>query len=92
MNNIKVERETYNKNDKKYFAYFVKGNIRGRDVKLSIMPYWLHCNPYSAVFLLLPARMTPATCYRKSSATDLPGLLPYYCFFIFLIRFLLQAR
>ena len=38
MNKIKVERETYNKNDKEYFAYFVKGNIRGRDVKLSVMP------------------------------------------------------
>ena len=38
MNKIKVERETYNKNEKEYFAYFVKGNIRGRDVKLSVMP------------------------------------------------------
>lgn len=38
MNKIKVERETYNKNDKEYFVYFVKGKIRGRDVKLSVMP------------------------------------------------------
>ena len=38
MNKIKVERETYNKNDKEYFAYFIKGNVRGRDVKLSVVP------------------------------------------------------
>lgn len=35
---IFVERETYTKNDKEYFTYFIKGNIRGRDVRIAIMP------------------------------------------------------
>lgn len=37
-NIIVVERETYEKNGKEYFAYFVKGNVRGKDVKASVMP------------------------------------------------------
>ncbi|MBR4003520.1 MAG: hypothetical protein IKI95_05650 [Clostridia bacterium] len=37
-NQIVVERETYEKNGKQYFSYFVKGNVRGKDVKASVMP------------------------------------------------------
>lgn len=37
-NVIVVERETYEKNGKEYFSYFVKGNVRGKDVKASVMP------------------------------------------------------
>ncbi len=37
-NKIMVERETYVKNDKTYFTYFVKGNVRGVDVKVSVIP------------------------------------------------------
>ena len=33
-----VERETYVKNDKTYFSYFVKGTVRGKQVRVSIMP------------------------------------------------------
>lgn len=36
--NIFVERETYTKDDKDYFTYFIKGNVRGRDVKIGIAP------------------------------------------------------
>ena len=35
---IFVERETYTKNEKQYFTYFINGNIRGRDVRIAIMP------------------------------------------------------
>ena len=35
---IFVERETYTKNDKEFFTYFIKGNIRGRDVRIAIVP------------------------------------------------------
>lgn len=37
-NKVCVERETYEKNGNQYFAYFVKGNVRGKDVKASVMP------------------------------------------------------
>jgi len=33
-----VERETFEKNDKTYFSYFVKGQIRGKDVKIAVVP------------------------------------------------------
>ena len=36
--NLVVERETYEKEGKTYFTYFIKGNIRGKDVKISVMP------------------------------------------------------
>ncbi len=36
--NIMVERETFEKNDKTYFSYFIKGQLRGRDVKVAIIP------------------------------------------------------
>ena len=35
---IFVERETFVKNDKTYYSYFIKGNVRGKDVKAAIVP------------------------------------------------------
>ena len=33
-----VERETFEKNGKSYYSYFIKGNIRGKDVRVLITP------------------------------------------------------
>ena len=38
INNILVERETYEKNGKTYFSYFIKGKIRGKEVKIGVIP------------------------------------------------------
>ena len=38
QNVIKVERETFEKNGKTYYGYFVSGAIRGRQVKVGIKP------------------------------------------------------
>ena len=35
---IFVEREVYEKDDKEYFSYFIKGNVRGKDVRVLITP------------------------------------------------------
>lgn len=35
---IFVERDTFEKNDKVYYSYFIKGIIRGKEVRISIMP------------------------------------------------------
>lgn len=37
-NKIYVERETYEKNNKSYFTYFIKGKIRGVDVRIAVVP------------------------------------------------------
>ena len=37
-NKIVVERETYEKNGKTFFTYFIKGSVRGKEVKASVMP------------------------------------------------------
>lgn len=37
-NKIMVERETFEKNGKSYYSYFIKGNIRGKDVRVLITP------------------------------------------------------
>lgn len=37
-NKIFVERETFEKNDRTYFSYFIKGKVRGKDVKVAIVP------------------------------------------------------
>ena len=37
-NQILVERETFEKNGKTFFTYFIKGQIRGKDVRLSVVP------------------------------------------------------
>ncbi len=37
-NKIKVERETFESNGKEYFSYFIKGNVRGRDIKAGVIP------------------------------------------------------
>ena len=35
---IMVERETFEKDGKTYFSYFIKGNVRGKEVKVAIIP------------------------------------------------------
>lgn len=37
-NKIVVEREPYELNGTTYLAYFVRGNVRGKDVKVSVVP------------------------------------------------------
>ena len=37
-NKIMVERETYEKRGQTFFSYFIKGNVRGKDVKVLISP------------------------------------------------------
>ncbi len=33
-----VEREIFESKGKEYFSYFIKGNIRGKDVRIGLMP------------------------------------------------------
>ena len=35
---IKVERDTYEKNGKTYVSYFIRGNVRGKDVRAAVIP------------------------------------------------------
>ena len=37
-NKIMVEREIFEKDGKKYFSYFIKGQIRGKDVRVAVIP------------------------------------------------------
>ena len=37
-NGILVERETFEKDGKTYFSYFIKGKVRDKDVKVAIVP------------------------------------------------------
>ena len=37
-NKVVVERETYEKNGNQYFTYFVRGVVRGKEVKAGVMP------------------------------------------------------
>ena len=41
MVELYVERETFETNGKEYFSYFIKGVVRGKEVKLTVAP------PYS---------------------------------------------
>lgn len=36
--NVKVERENFEKNGKSYFSYFIKGKARNKDVRVQIIP------------------------------------------------------
>lgn len=38
LGKVKVEREIYEKNGKSFYSYFVKGNVRGKEVKISVTP------------------------------------------------------
>ena len=35
---ILVERDTFEKDGKTYFSYFIKGKVRGKDVKVALTP------------------------------------------------------
>ena len=35
---IMVERELFEMDGKKYFSYFIKGQIRGKDVRVAVIP------------------------------------------------------
>ena len=38
LGKIKVERETFEKDGKTFFSYFIKGKIRGKDVRILVTP------------------------------------------------------
>ena len=38
INKIMVERETFEKNDRVFYSYFIKGTTRGKEVKVAIIP------------------------------------------------------
>ena len=38
LGQIKVERETFEKDGKSYFSYFINGKIRGKDVRILVNP------------------------------------------------------
>lgn len=38
LGQIKVEREIFEKNGKSYYSYFIKGKIRGKDVRILVTP------------------------------------------------------
>ena len=38
MKTLLVERESYQKDGKDFFSYFVKGKIRGKEVKARVSP------------------------------------------------------
>ena len=38
LGQIKVERETFEKDGKSYFSYFINGKIRGKDVRILVTP------------------------------------------------------
>ena len=35
---VKVERDTYEKNGKTYFSYFILGQVRGKEVRAAVVP------------------------------------------------------
>lgn len=35
---IYVERETFEKDDKTYYSYFIKGKVRGKEIKVAVIP------------------------------------------------------
>ena len=37
-NKIFVHRETFKKNGKEFYTYFIKGQVRGREVRVAVMP------------------------------------------------------
>lgn len=37
-NNLMVERETFVKNDKTFFTYFIKGVLRGKQIRIQVAP------------------------------------------------------
>ena len=38
MNKIFVERDTYESKGKTFYSYFIKGTIRGKEVKIAVIP------------------------------------------------------
>ena len=36
--NIFVERDTFEKDGKEYYSYFIKGEVRGKEVRVMIVP------------------------------------------------------
>ena len=38
LGKIKVERETFEKNEKTFYSYFIKGIIRGKEVRILVSP------------------------------------------------------
>ena len=54
---IIVERETYEMNEKTFFTYFIKGNIRGKEVKIAVTPPDKNRNGYEVLDIVFGNEM-----------------------------------
>lgn len=54
---IVVERETYELNEKTFFTYFIKGVIRGKEVRIAVAPPDKNRNGYTVLDIVFGNEM-----------------------------------
>ena len=65
---ILVEREIYEKNGKNYFTYFIKGTLRGKEFRLSVMPH--DVGGYAVLDIVFGNAMTAELAITPFEITD----------------------
>lgn len=65
---ILVEREIYEKNGKNYFTYFIKGTLRGKEFRLSVMPHDI--GGYAVLDIVFGNAMTAELAITPFEITD----------------------
>lgn len=67
-NKLMVERETYEKNGKTYFTHIIKGVVRGKEVKISLIPHDI--GGYSVLDIVFGDAMAAEFVLKPYSMTD----------------------
>lgn len=74
MANLVVEREVYESKDKKeYYGYFVRGKVRGREVKVDLMPKNKDFDGYDILDIIFDIAPTAELIIRDEEMTSESG-------------------
>ena len=70
---ILVERETYEMNDKTFYTYFIRGNIRGKDVRIAVTPPDKNRNGYTVLDIVFGNEMKAELIAKPYEIKDQSG-------------------
>lgn len=79
MKNLTVERESYKgKDEKDYYGYFVRGQVRGREIRADLSPKNRDFDGYDILDLIFDIKPTAELIVREETSETASGAVTRY--------------
>lgn len=79
MKNLTVERESYKgKDEKEYYGYFVRGQVRGREIRADLSPKNRDFDGYDILDLIFDIKPTAELIVREETSETASGAVTKY--------------